>query len=173
MNSDVIEMKRPQKVVTEFLDTVTEDELLAALDAVDTQQDIPSRSPRPFDAGAVDPAAKGFETNSRLTIIKMFEQAPEFGQPFTFCVKRYAGEAYVQAMRTTLSKARKLAKDQNYDTGPAFKMIVVDIQTREGMDVVTVTRIAKGEKHLLKLGALVKMMGGQVSDIAEDDEDDN
>lgn len=165
MNSDVIEMKRPTKM-GDFLDGLSEDDLLAELDApTQTQQirDIPVASLPTKGAGDL-------ETNSRLTIIKMFERAPEYGQHFSFCVRRYTGEAYIQAMRTTFAKARKLAREQNFDTGEPFKMIVVDIKTTPTHDLVTVMRVPKGQKLHIKMAELARLMGG--SQVQEDEEDD-
>lgn len=162
----VIEMKRPTKSLNDFLDGMSEDDLVSALDAPVEVRDIPVSSAAPnmkFDSAPI------YETNSRLALVKMFEQAPEFEQPFTFCVRKYTGEAFIQAMRTTLAKARKIAKDENYELGVEFKLIKLDIQTKATMDIVTVTRIQKGKKHPVKLSALAKLMGG--SNI-EDDEDD-
>lgn len=165
MNSDVIEMKRPMKM-GDFLDGLSEEDLLNALDAPVQPQvrDIPVASLPTKEAGDL-------ETNSRLTIIKMFERAPEYGQHFSFCVRRYTGEAYIQAMRTTFAKARKLAREQNFDTGEPFKMIVVDIKTTPTHDVVTVMRVPKGQKLHIKMAELARLMGGSQVQEDEDDED--
>lgn len=160
--SEVIQMTK--KSLNDFLDQVSEDDLLAALDDPAPVRDVP--------VGVVAPSAgqsTELEINSRLTIVKMFEQAPDFHQPFTFKVKRYRGEAFVQAMRTTLAKARKIAKEENYDLGDEFKMIVLDMKTEGVFDTVTVTRIPKGKKNSMKLTALAKMMGG--SDVKGDEDD--
>lgn len=173
MNS-VIEMKRPTppKSLNDFLDNVSEDDLIAQLDAPMTATTVATAMPIPPGSGDREPPNfdAGLETNSRLTIIKMFETVPEMGRPFTFYVRRYTGEAYVQAMRTTLAKARKLARDENYDMGEPFKMIVLDIQTKDAIDIVTVTRVPKGKKHSIKLSALARMLSG--SQVEGDEEDD-
>lgn len=163
MNSDVIEMKRPTKM-GDFLDGLSEDDLLAALDDPSPPPSNKWTEPTPV------PAGEAYETNSRLTIIKMFERAPEYGQHFSFCVRRYTGEAYIQAMRTTFAKARRMAREQNFDTGEPFKMIVVDIKTMPTHDLVTVMRIPRGQKLHVKMAALAKLMGG--SQVQEDEEDD-
>lgn len=171
MNSDVIEMKRPTKM-GDFLDGLSEDDLLAALDEPQPAQqvrDIPAPQANLSGIGVSIPGTP-LETNSRLTIIKMFERAPEYGQHFSFCVRRYTGEAYIQAMRTTFAKARKLAREQNFDTGEPFKMIVVDIKTMPTHDLVTVMRVPKGQKLHIKMAELARLMGGSS---AQDDEDDD
>lgn len=169
MSPDVIPMTRPPKQLTDFLDGMSEEDLIAALDAPASQQVAVRDIPAPSTLTDTDTNAE-LETNSRLTIIKMFERAPEFGQHFTFCVRRFTGEAFVQAMRTTLAKARKEAREQNYDMGQEFKMIVVDLQTQPSKDVITVMRIPKGQKYNVKMMALAKMLGG--SSLKDEDGDD-
>ena len=167
--SEVIQMTKPGKSLNDFLDQVSEDDLLAALDDSSTPQLEVVQHERATLPSETPTSTSPLETNSRLTIVKMFEQAPDFHQPFTFKVKRYRGEAFVQAMRTTLAKARKIAKEENYDLGEEFKMIVLDMRTEGVFDTVTVTRIPKGKKNSMKLTALAKMMGG--SDVKGDEDD--
>lgn len=158
MNGEVMELKRPAqaKTLNDFLESVDEDELFAALDAPEQYATQPETQPLTITGIATT----ALETNSRLTIIKMFEKAPNYGQPFTFCVRKFTGEAYIQSMRTTMSKARRLMRENNLDAGEPFKMLVLALETRPSCDEITVTRSPKGVRNLVKLTELAKMMGG-------------
>lgn len=138
----------------EFL-SQSEDDMLAELEALQTPIE-----PILFD-GMDAPILLGgpLEINTRLTIIKMFEQTPEMKRPFTFSVRRFCGPAYVQAMRTTLAKARKFAREAEMSLGEPFRMLVISIDTQTDRDVVSVTRIPKGEKMAVKLTELALLMG--------------
>jgi hypothetical protein len=163
---DVIEMKRSTQQtqsLASFLEEMSEDDLLRELDGPLPPK--PSAKPERI----VDQPSS-LEANSRLTLVKMFETAPEMGQQFTFAVRRYCGPAYVQAMRNELSRARRYAKEKNYDMGEPFRMLVVAIDTLSTCDMVTVIRTPKGQKHHPKLDALAKVLGG--STIREDEDDD-
>lgn len=166
--SNVSELKRPsqKQSLSDFLDNVSEDELLAQLEGsvlVDNSAICPKDPNAPLDTFAL-------ETNTRLTVIKMMETVPQMEQPFTFRVRRYCGAAYIQAMRTTLARARKYAKEQNYDMGEPFRMVQLHIETEATCDVVSVMRVAKGKRLQTKLDGLARLLGG--SHVQEDEDDE-
>src|SRR5262245_6332664 len=150
MNSDIVELKRPARSLADM----TDGEMLAALD-----EPVKDFSPVVAVGGLVD-----LETNTRLTIIRMMEQVPQMGQSFTFSVRKYCGPAYVQAMRTTLARARRYLKENNGDLGEPFRMLVLSVVTQPMCDVVTVVRVPKGQKIEVKLAELAKLLGSHVED---------
>lgn len=90
-----------------------------------------------------DQQRSDLESNARITIIKMFTEAPALDQNFTFKTARGKGEDYVQAIRQVLSRGRqKLRSAQN--TQPAhFKLFLVGIERLEDHDLVTIVRSAR------------------------------
>jgi hypothetical protein len=147
-----------KKTLDDFL-SMSEDEAFAELEGTSVPE-LRSNEPQP----AVPQS--GLEGNTRLTIIRMFEETPEMEQPFTFSVRKYCGPAYVQAMRTTLAKARKFARNEGHDLGEQFKMIVTENRTLADRDVVTVMRTPKGKKVSPTLSGLARLLSG--SDVADD-----
>lgn len=171
MNGDVMELKRPAaKGLADFLQEMTEEELLAELDGpmLEPRGSETSRIPSAhLTFGSDDPASE-LENNSRLTIIKMLEQVPDLGKPFTFYTRKFCGENYIQSIRTELARTRKWAKDNGYELAETFRMIKVSIETKPTCDVVTVMRVPKGQRYNGRLQELAKLLGGsQVED--EDD----
>ena len=164
MNGDVMELKRPAaKGLADFLQEMTEEELLAELDG-------PLLEPAEQDFEVQTEIGEGvpLEGNSRLTIIKMLEQVPQLGKPFTFYTRKFCGENYIQSIRTELARTRKWAKDNGYELAETFRMIKVAIETRPTCDAVTVMRVPKGQRYNGRLQELAKLLGGsQVED--EDD----
>lgn len=163
MNGDVMELKRPAaKGLADFLQEMTEEELLAELDGPS-----PALAEQEFE---VQTEIEGItlEGNSRLTIIKMIETVPDLGKPFTFYTRKFCGENYIQSIRTELARTRKWAKDNGYELAETFRMIKVAIETRPTCDAVTVMRVPKGQRYNGRLEELAKLLGG--SAVQEDDE---
>lgn len=78
------------------------------------------------------------ETNGRLTLFRMIKTT-ELEQPFVFKTARFGGEAYVQTMRTVLSRARGQMREEN-KKGTAFKLFLISVETKPDHDLVTVMR---------------------------------
>lgn len=171
----VIDLKRPQpqpprQSLSDFLDGMSENDLIAALDQPPQLEPQVSDIPVVVDIHS-NLSGVQLEKNSRQTLVKLFEQA-EMEKPFTFMVRKYCGPAYIQAMRTELSRARKYARERNYDLGEPFRMVQVSLVNQAMCDVVTLMRIPKGKKIQPKLEGLAKLLGSKVKDYEDEDDDE-
>lgn len=99
-----------------------------------------------FDVEALDGRREmlaEFESNARLTVIRMLTEAPTLDKEFSFKVVRFGGDAYVQAMRMVLTRSRNAARNEKMKLTP-FKLLVISIQHEPTHDLVTVVRSNRG-----------------------------
>jgi len=100
------------------------------------------------------------ETNGRVTLYRMIATA-KLDEPFSFKTARFGGEAYVQTMRTVLSRARGDMRKENRK-GTVFKFFLVGIEHKPDHDLVTVMRSTHSSlKQKRATDDLVSIMTGE------------
>lgn len=100
------------------------------------------------------------ETNARLTIIRMFQEAPALDQNFSFKTAPQKGEDYVQAIRQVLSRSRQKLRSRQNTQPPHFKLFLIGIEHLEDHDLVTIVRSAQSRS--LVVGSLMDEIAGLI-----------
>lgn len=96
-----------------------------------------------------------YDTVPRLTVKALLEHPREV--EFAFKTEPYGGEAYIGAMRSVLSRARKDLKRAGKKPRE-FKLFLVSIEHTETHDLVTVLRTEK-HRSLLHKSVYEDLMG--------------
>ena len=103
-----------------------------------------------------DQQRSDLETNARLTIIRLFQEAPNLDQEFSFKTRPGKGADYVQAIRQVLSKSRAVLRSKQNTQPRSFKLFLVSIEKQQDHDLVTIVRSDKRKSVIDDLADLIQ-----------------